>query len=90
MALTTDIETRRKKLFFRAQRRGFREVDLLFAAFAQNHLEQLNEIQLDRFEALQSVPDWQLYGWVVGNETVPVEYDNDVVALLKNYKAPRG
>ena len=31
-------ENRRKRLLFRAQRRGFKEVDLIFGAYAEAHL----------------------------------------------------
>ena len=34
-------ENRRKRLLFRAQRRGFKEVDLIFGAYAQTYLEGL-------------------------------------------------
>lgn len=87
MTDSTDIETRRKKLYFRAQRRGFREVDMLFIAFADKHLATLNEVQLDRFEALLGASDWSVYHWVVGKEPVPAEHDNDVYALLSDYRA---
>ena len=84
--MDVDIETRRKKLRFRAQRRGFKEVDIIFGAFADAHLAHLDSDQLDRFEALLAVPDWQVYGWFVGETSVPPEYDNDVFALLRNYR----
>jgi antitoxin CptB len=85
--MTTDLELRRKQALFRAQRRGFRELDLLFGAFADKHLHRLGAEQLDRLEALLAVPDWQLYGWIMGKEAVPKPYDNDVFALLCDYKA---
>ncbi len=84
--MDVDIETRRKKLRFRAQRRGFKEVDLIFGAFADAHLAGLNGGQLDRFEALLAVPDWQVYDWLMGECPVPPEHDNDVFALLRNYR----
>lgn len=84
--MDVDIETRRKKLLFRAQRRGFKEVDLIFGAFADAHLAGLDGGQLDRFEALLAVPDWQVYGWLVGETPVPPDHDNDVFALLRNYR----
>ena len=34
-------ENRRKRLLFRAQRRGFKEVDLIFGAYAETHLARL-------------------------------------------------
>jgi antitoxin CptB len=82
-----DLEIKRKQALFRAQRRGFRELDLLFGAFADKYLYRLDEAQLERLEALLAVPDWQLYGWIMGKEAVPKPYDNDVFALLCDYKA---
>ena len=82
-----DIAIRRKRLYFRAQRRGFREVDMLFTAFADKHLGSLSAAQLDSFENLLSISDWQVYGWVVGHEAVPPEYDDEVFALLRDYLA---
>src|SRR6185295_7770355 len=82
-----DIELRRKQALFRAQRRGFRELDLFFSAFAENHLQGLDRDQLARFEDLLAVPDWQIYGWIMGNEDVPERFDNDMFALLCDYRA---
>ncbi len=82
-----DIKVRRKKALFRAQRRGFRELDLIFAAFADAHLERLDANELERFEALLSVPDWQIFGWIMGHEQVPSAYDDNVFARLCSYRA---
>lgn len=86
MSGQSDTEIRRKKLLFRAQRRGFREVDAIFGAFAQVHLAGLSDKQLDRFEALLSVPDWQIYDWITGAAKIAPEHDNDVFALLRAYR----
>jgi len=85
--MNEDLETRRRQALFRAQRRGFRELDLIFGAFAGTHLKTLDGDQLDRFEALLSVPDWQLYGWITGKEDVPDRYDDEIFALLRGYRA---
>jgi antitoxin CptB len=85
--MTASLEVKRKQALFRAQRRGFRELDLLFGAFADKYLHRLDEEQLERLEALLAVPDWQLYGWIMGKEAVPKPYDNDVFALLCDYRA---
>jgi antitoxin CptB len=85
--MTQTLELKRKQALFRAQRRGFRELDLLFAAFADRYLNALDEEQLDRLEALLAVPDWQLYSWIMGKEAVPQTHDTDVFALLRDYRA---
>ena len=76
-------EVRRKRLLFRAQRRGFKEVDLIFGAYAEAQLGHLDETGLDRFEALLTAPDQDVYAWLRGAAPVPAEYDNDVFAGLK-------
>ena len=76
-------ENRRKRLLFRAQRRGFKEVDLIFGAYAQDHLAALDEAGLDQFEALLTAPDQEVYAWLRGAADVPAEYDNPVFAGLK-------
>ena len=76
-------ENRRKRLLFRAQRRGFKEVDLIFGAYAECHLAGLDEAGLDQFEALLTAPDQDVYAWLRGAEPVPPAYDNPVFAGLK-------
>jgi antitoxin CptB len=76
-------ENRRKRLLFRAQRRGFKEVDLIFGAYAESHLGRLDETGLDQFEALLTAPDQDVYAWLRGAAAVPSDYDNVVFAGLK-------
>ena len=83
----SDLETRRRKLLFRVQRRGVKEMDLIFGAFGDTHLAKLDSSGMDRLEALLDAPDWDVYGWVVGDKPVPPEYDNDIFALLRDYRA---
>jgi antitoxin CptB len=76
-------ENRRKRLLFRAQRRGFKEVDLIFGAYADLHLAVLDEAGLDQFEALLTAPDQEVYAWLRGAQPVPAAYDNPVFVGLK-------
>ena len=76
-------EARRKRLLFRAQRRGFKEVDLIFGAFAAEELAGLSEPELDQFEALLIAPDQEVYSWLRGHAPVPAQFDTPVFARLK-------
>ncbi len=67
-------EARRKRLLFRAQRRGFKEVDLIFGTFAGAELGSLGEAELDQFEALLNAPDQDVYAWLRGHAPVPSEF----------------
>jgi antitoxin CptB len=86
MTRTPENEARRRMLLFRAQRRGFRELDLIFGAFANAHLWTLDEAELDQFEALLAIPDWDIYAWIVGDKPVPGEFQHDVFARLCAYR----
>ena len=90
MTHLSEIAVRRKKALFRAQRRGFRELDLIFGAFAGAHLASLREDELDRFEGLLSLPDWQIYDWIMGAAPVPAAYDHEVFAKLCAYRSNLG
>jgi antitoxin CptB len=85
------IAVRRKRLRFRAQRRGFKEVDLIFGTFAATWLETLDEDELDRFEMLLDAPDHEVFDWLQDSAPVPSSYDNSVFARMKalcHRKAP--
>ena len=81
-----NIEVRRRRARFRAYRRGFREVDLLFIAFAEAHLDSLDGNELCLFEALLDAPDWKVYAWLMGHEEVPSEFDHSVFRRLCAYQ----
>ena len=67
------LDERRKKLLFRAWRRGVRETDLIVGRFADAHIEKLDEPSLDDFERLIEVPNSDLYAWVSGESDIPSE-----------------
>jgi antitoxin CptB len=77
------LETRRKRLIFRSWRRGFRELDLVLGAFADQRLAELDEAELSEYEALLEVPDQHLYAWIVGREPTPAECDGRVMERLR-------
>jgi antitoxin CptB len=52
----TDDDARLKKLKLRAWRRGFREADLILGPFADKHVSDFSEAELDWFEALLNQP----------------------------------
>ncbi len=76
-------EARRKRLLFRAQRRGFKEVDLIFGTFAAAELSGMSEAALDQFEALLEAPDQEVYAWLKGDAPVPPAFDTPVFAQMR-------
>ncbi len=76
-------EARRKRLLFRAQRRGFKEVDLIFGTFAAAELAGMSAAELDQFEALLEAPDQEVYLWLRGHAPAPAAHDTPVLARMK-------
>ena len=76
-------EVRRKQLLFRAKRRGFKEVDLIFGTFAAAELDGLSDAELDQFEALLAAPDQEVYAWLRGHAPAPTEFDTALFHRMK-------
>jgi antitoxin CptB len=83
--MSTD-EARLKKLRLRAWRRGFREADLILGPFADRHVQDFSETELDWFEALLEQPDQDLYGWILEREPTPAEFDGPLMGRLKAFR----
>ncbi len=79
------LDARRKRLLFRAWRRGVRETDLIVGRFADVYIEGLDESSLNDFERLIEVPNADLYAWVCGETDVPQSYDTAVLRQLKDF-----
>ena len=77
------LAQRRKRLLFRAERRGFKEVDLIFGTFAAAEAENLPPEEVVAFEALLDAPDLEVYSWLTGFTPIPPEFDTPVFARLK-------
>jgi antitoxin CptB len=69
---------------FRCHRRGFKELDLIFAAFAQQHLQKLDDSELEQLDILLNAADDDVYTWLRGYESVPARYATPVFDKLKS------
>jgi antitoxin CptB len=79
------LDERRRKLLFRAWRRGVRETDLIVGRFADAHIDKFNDTELHDFERLIEAPNAALYAWVTGAEAIPADYDTAVLAELRAF-----
>jgi Uncharacterized conserved protein len=80
------MDDRRRKLKFRAWRRGFRELDLLMGSFADLKLENMTPDEVDEFERLLEVPDWEIYAWLTGNADIPEDQKGPLLDQLCQFK----
>ena len=87
MSDSTEIRVRR--LVYQASYTGMKETDLLLGQFAENHLPNLTDEQLDMFEALLEAGDQSIFAWVRGDEQVPAEFDGPVLDMIKDFHINR-
>ena len=77
------LDARRRRILFRAWRRGIREMDLVMGQFCDARLAEMSEAELDEFERLLDAPDPSVLAWITGETPVPVEYDTPLFAQLR-------
>lgn len=80
-----DLDIRRRKALYHAWHRGTRELDLLLGRFADAHIADLSDADLDEFERLMEVPDRDLFAWLLGRVETPENYDGPVLGRVKAY-----
>lgn len=80
------MDERRRKLLFRAWRRGIRELDLIFGTYADANMATLTEAELDEFQRLLDVQDLEMFAWITGTSETPAEYQSPMLDQLKQFK----
>ena len=58
-----------KKLLYRSNHRGTKEMDLLIGGFAKENVKSLNADELKEFELMLNYTDKKLNSWLVDNKT---------------------
>jgi antitoxin CptB len=84
-----DIETRRRRLRFRAWHRGIRETDIIMGRFADAEIETFTMDDMADFERLLEIPDHDILAWVTGALPVPEEDMSPVLARILAFHGTR-
>jgi len=79
------LDSRRRKLLFRAWHRGMREIDLIMGRFADAMIERLTAAELRDFEHLMEVPDREVLAWIIGEAEVPLTHDTALFRRLRDF-----
>ncbi len=79
------LDERRRRLLFRSWHRGTREMDLIMGRFADAHIGELSDAELDAFERLTDVPEPELYAWITGERPVAAEHDTALFHRLRQF-----
>jgi len=79
-----DMMTRRKRLVYRSNYRGFKEADLILGGYAKANIDIMTDDEIVMFEDLLGQKDHDIYGWIIGSLPVPPHFDTP---LLKHLRA---
>jgi antitoxin CptB len=85
MTELSSTDARRRRVLFRAQHRGTREMDFLIGRFAAATITALSQAELDDFERLIEVPDADVLNWLTGVEPTPSNYNTPLFRKLKAF-----
>ena len=81
-----DIEQLKKKIIYRSNYRGTKEMDKILGAFTDKYIDELDSSDLVDLDKLIDIDDDNLYNFYNGSET-NIKFDNNKINLLfKNFK----
>ena len=81
-----NIEQFKKKIIYRSNYRGTKEMDKLLGAFTNKYIHQLSDSDLIDLEKLLDIDDSHLYNFFNGIETKIKFDETKVFKLFKNFK----
>ena len=84
------LDERRRRLLFRSWHRGIREADLIMGRFADAHIGDLTDGELDQYERLLEAQEHDLVGWVLGQIDVPVDEDTPLFRRMREFHLKNG
>ena len=80
------IELLKKKIIYRSNYRGTKEMDKLLSTFTNKYINELNNEDLINLEKLLDLDDNNLYNFYNGLDTdIDIE-KNNISLLFKNFK----
>jgi len=75
-----------KKLLYRSNHRGTKEMDLLIGGFANENLKKFTLKELNEFEILLNFTDKELSSWLVDNNSNKELENLSISKKIKNFK----
>ena len=80
-----NIEQLKKKIIYRSNYRGTKEMDKLLGAFTKKYIDELNFEDLLDLEKLLNIDDTNLYNFFNGISTDFVFDENKINKLFRNF-----
>ncbi len=85
-----DVETRKKRILYRARHRGTKESDVIVGGYFETRTAGLAEAQLDDAERVLDLLDADLMDWIIKKLPVPAELRSNLLDDLVAYGRAMG
>jgi len=85
-----DVETRKKRILYRAHHRGMKESDVIVGGFFAARTESLTESQLDDAERVLDLLDADLMDWIIKKLPVADDIRSPLLDELIAYGRAKG
>jgi antitoxin CptB len=83
--MNNDITILKKRLIYRSQYRGTKEMDKLIGSFVESHIDKLNINELNELEIFLNVDDDTLYKFYNNQILETIIPESMISKLFKNY-----
>ena len=80
------IDLLRKKILYRSEYRGIKEMELLLNSFVKKHISDFSIVELKQLNDLLNFDDDNLFKWYLNKKVEIIIPNNKVSNLLKNFK----
>ena len=81
-----NIDQLKKKIIYRSNYRGTKEMDKLLGAFTKKYINQLSQDELIDLEKLLNIDDSSLYNFFNGIDNEIKFDETNILKLFKNFK----
>lgn len=77
------LDTRRRRILFRATHRGTYENDLLVGGYVRARIAVFTDAELDALEEVMELPDAELADWLTGRRPIPGSVDTPMLRAIQ-------
>lgn len=81
-----NIDNLKKKILYRSEHRGTKEMDLLLGKFVKKFINYFDKKELEELESLLNVDDEILFKWLSNHDTKNMIPMNNITKKLKEFK----
>ena len=83
--MSLDIDELKRKIIYRSNYRGTKEMDILLSSFVESIIGQLNKEELENLLNFLNIDDDNLYKYKQGLKTEVQISENKITRLFKDY-----